>query len=594
MSGQDLPGATPTLPTLPREDASSMSMTTCVEDSEKASSLERPFSATSSYTLHEETPAPHRRKELSLSHLLVIHLGLVLALFLATTDANIVSTILPTLTSELGATEDEYTWITVAYLLTQTAFQPFYGQISDVVGRKTLLFSAMAAFTVGSMLCGAALNTRMLIAARALAGAGGGGIVNSVWVINSDVVPVRSRTNWSLALSVTWACSAVAGPLLGGVFSAGSSASWRWAFYLNGPVCALSVAILVFSLRHVPVLAKSPTTWKSIWKTFDFPGLVLFICGTIGVLIGFSFAAPHGWTAPSTLACIIIGAVVLLVGAIYEGYIRTANCLFPAVIFKQRMTASLLLVTFLHNVVFSAGTFYLALYYQVVNRMTPLEAGVRMLPYSLGASVASMPPTAFITAWQKRRQDTGGQNCVIWAGLTLSTLGFGLMILLDERSKSAAQIIFPLLAGCGIGMNFHAPYQVFQAALGPEHLATATSAFFLVRFTGATIGLPLNVHVQAVAGAIFYGRLSDLLPPDISILRWDSSIDFSSLNGLAPDALREVSHVVAIAIRTVWVVCAPAIGLALVASLALRTIPTPSEELDEKHPATPDSSATAV
>ena len=65
----------------------------------------------------------------------------------------------------------------------------------------------------------------------------------------------------------------------------------------------------------------------------------------------------------------------------------------------------------------------------------------------------------------------------------------GLMILLDERSKSAAQIIFPLLAGCGIGMNFHAPYQVFQAALGPEHLATATSAFFLVRFTGATIGL---------------------------------------------------------------------------------------------------------
>ncbi|KAL1737775.1 major facilitator superfamily domain-containing protein [Schizophyllum fasciatum] len=133
-----------------------MSTTTCVEDNEKASTLERPFSATSSYTAHEETPAPPFRTELSLSHLLLIHLGLVLALFLATTDANIVSTILPTLTSELGATEDEYTWITVAYLLTQTAFQPFYGQISDVVGRKTLLFSAMAAFVVGSMLCGAA------------------------------------------------------------------------------------------------------------------------------------------------------------------------------------------------------------------------------------------------------------------------------------------------------------------------------------------------------------------------------------------------------------------------------------------------------
>ena len=139
------------------------------------------------------------------------------------------------------------------------------------------------------------------------------------------------------------------------------------------------------------------------------------------------------------------------------------------------------------------------------------------------------------------------------------------------------------------------------------------------------------MHVQAVAGAIFYGRLSDLLPPDISILRWDSSIDFSSLNGLAPDALREVSHVVAIAIRVRrFVFCGSgrwltwkrgfADGLGgvcsrhwlgprgefvrllpdgcpadmLQASLALRTIPTPSEELDEKQPATPDSSSTAV
>ncbi|KAL1740145.1 hypothetical protein HDZ31DRAFT_26007, partial [Schizophyllum fasciatum] len=350
--------------------------------------------------------------------------------------------------------------------------------------------------------------------------------------------------------------------------------------FLNGPVCTLSVAVLAFSLRRVPVLAKSPTTWRRIWATFDFPGLVLFICGTIGVLIGFSFAAPHGWTAPLTLASIVLGASILVVGAVYEARIRRVNCLFPAIIFQQRTTASILLVTFLHNVVFSAGTFYLALYYQVVNRMTPLEAGIRMLPYSLGASVASMPPSLFITALQKRRQDTRAQNCVIWAGLALSTLGFGLMILLDEKSSPAALVVFPLIAGCGIGMNFHAPYQVFSAALGPDHLATATSAFFLVRFTGATIGLPLNVHLQAVAGAIFYGRLTCLLPPDISILHWDSSIDFSRLDDLAPDALREVSHDVAIAIRTIWIMCTPAIGLALLVSPHMVGWPQLSSQLE--------------
>ncbi|TRM60147.1 major facilitator superfamily domain-containing protein [Schizophyllum amplum] len=562
-----MPGALlpTTVPLPPHDDTSSTATGTDVNNAEKALSLQRSASPASSLTLHVDPP-----QELSLSHLLLIHLGLVLALFLATTDANIVSTILPTLTTELGATEDEYTWITVAYLLTQTAFQPFYGQVSDVVGRKTLLFSAMAAFAVGSMLCGAAQGVKMLIAARAVAGAGGGGIVNSVWVINSDVVPVHARAKWSLALSVTWACSAVAGPLLGGVFS-GSSASWRWAFFINGPVCAVSVAILALTLRRVPVLAKSPTTWRSLLATFDFPGLLLFICGTIGVLIGFSFAAPHGWTAPVTLVSITAGAVFLVVGAVYEAYFRRSNCLFPAVIFQQRTTASILLVTFLHNVAFNAGTFYLALYYQVVNGMTPLQAGVRMLPYSLGSSLASMPPTWFISAWQKRRQDTLPQNVVIWIGLGLATIGFGLMILLDESSSSMTQNFFPLIAGCGIGMNFHTPHQVFAAALGPEHLATATSAFFLVRFTGATIGL-------AVASAIFYGRLTDLLPPDVPVLRWDSSIDFSSLDGLAPDALREVSHDVAVAIRTIWVACTPAIGLALVVSFALRTLSTASDD----------------
>ena len=118
-----------------------------------------------------------------------------------------------------------------------------------------------------------------------------------------------------------------------------------------------------------------------------------------------------------------------------------------------------------------------------------------------------MPVAWFIGYWQRRTHDTSGQNWMISIGLLVSTLGFGrpilpwvvsstylnpfsgLLNLLNENANVFSQIFYPLIAGIGIGMLFHAPYQVFTRALKPRELATGTSAFFLVRFTGATVGL---------------------------------------------------------------------------------------------------------
>lgn len=166
---------------------------------------------------------------------------------------TIVSTCLPTIIREFEGSQADYTWIGVAYLLTQTACQPLYGKISDLTGRKVcefdfrarqylicrptqcVLFSSILVFAIGSLLCGAARvcnfltiapsivifsqDIKWLIAARALSGVGGGGIVCSVWVITSEIVEVQNRAKWSQALSVTWSSSAIAGPLLGGLFS---------------------------------------------------------------------------------------------------------------------------------------------------------------------------------------------------------------------------------------------------------------------------------------------------------------------------------------------------------------------------------------
>ncbi|KAJ7785953.1 amino acid permease ScVBA-like protein [Mycena metata] len=500
-----------------------------------------------------------------------------LTLFLATTDATIVSTSLPTIASDLNLTQNEYSWVGIAYMLTQTAFQPLYGRISDLVGRKLVLYCSMFVFALGSLLCATAQNIKMLLAARAIAGIGAGGIVGSVWTITAEIVRLEDRAKWSQALSITWSCSAVAGPLLGGLFSGhtASKLSWRFGFYLNLPVCLIAFAVLFTSLRNVELGKATNASWHSFIRTFDFGGLFLFMTGSSFIVLGFSLASQNGWTAPFTLLLICLGFVILVGGGVYETRTKR-DCLFPAATFSDWRTIIVLLITFFHNVAFNAGTFYLALFYQAANGSTPLQAGFKLLPYSLGSSLASMPAAWFMNYWQQRTNSIRGTNFVVSIGLMISTLGFGLLILLDERSSITAEL-FPLVAGIGLGMLFHAPYQVFTRSLKQRDLAAGTSAFFLVRFTGATVGL-------AIAGAVFDARAYGRIPREI-LMNGGSSIDFVHIGGLQPPELKlKVLHILATSIQTVWAVCAPCLALSFFLSVALlrRQADIKDSSLDEK------------
>ncbi|KAK0198574.1 MFS general substrate transporter [Armillaria mellea] len=505
---------------------------------------------------------------LSTFRILMVHIGAALTLFLATTDANIVSTSLPTISNDLQASQSEYTWVGVAYMLTQTAFQPLYGRISDVVGRKCLLFASVIIFALGNLVCGASNSITMLIGSRALAGVGGGGIVSSVWVITAEIVEVRHRAKWSQALSITWSCSAVAGPLLGGLFSGNTDSilSWRWGFYLNLPICAVASLVLAFSLHGVTLQKSSDYSLRTILQRFDFGGLILFMTGTSFIVVGFSFADENGWKSATTITMLVLGLLILVGGGVYETY-TGRDCLFPKTVFTDRSAIIILVVTFVHNFAYNAGLFYLAFFFQSVDNYTPLQAGIRLLPFSLGSSLASMPAAWFIAYWQSRRRDLSGQNWIMSLGLLISTVGFGLLILLKAEAPEALEVLFPLICGIGMGVMLHAPYQIFVRTLKSQELATGTSAFFLVRFTGATVGL-------AVAGSIFYARASSRLPSDLPIEIQGSSLDFSGLNSIEPMSLRwEVLNIVATSVQTIWVVCTPCLGLAFLLSLLVRTLP---------------------
>ncbi|GJJ09461.1 hypothetical protein Clacol_003684 [Clathrus columnatus] len=398
--------------------------------------------------------------------LLFAHIGAALALFLATTDATIVSTSLPTIASELNASSSQYSWVGVAYMLTQTACQPIYPIFSRLLGRKNALW---------------------LIVARSFQGMGAGGIVNSIWVLTSEIVTPSEKHKWSQALSLTWSASAIAGPLLGGVF-----------IYMNIPVGFVAFFLLYWSLRFFKLPEIQPFSWVALRSefahNFDFIGVFLLVSGTACTVLGLSLAGQ--------LSC----------------------------------------------------TFYLALYFQAVLGVGPLLCGVLMLPYSLGSALASIPVALFNDYYSKRTKDTRCYKLVIISGLGLSTLGFGkcspLRIQCRVRNKSPLILkeVYPLVAGIGIGMLFHAPFAAITNGMASQDRASTTSAFFLVRFIGATSGL-------SMAGAIFEGRLSKTLPENSPLRGTSFSNDLRKLVHIKPLTLRmEILHDVSSALSlSFWI-----------------------------------------
>src|SRR5436853_6663165 len=141
--------------------------------------------------------------------------ALFLALLLAALDQTIVSTALPTIVGELGGLAF-LSWVVTAYLLTSTVVGPFYGKLGDLYGRKILLQVAISVFLVGSVLCGLARNMLELIAFRALAGIGGGGLIVVTMAVIGDLIPPRERGRYQGFFGAVYGVATIVGPLIGG------------------------------------------------------------------------------------------------------------------------------------------------------------------------------------------------------------------------------------------------------------------------------------------------------------------------------------------------------------------------------------------
>ncbi|KAK6827659.1 major facilitator superfamily domain-containing protein [Apiospora arundinis] len=336
---------------------------------------------------------------------------LLCGLFLSGLESSIIATALVSI-SEAFQDSQRSNWIVASYFITYTGFLIIFARLSDLFGRKSTLVTAITIFTTFSAACGGAQTMTQLIILRAFQGMGGAGLYSLAMSITPEVTPWKYM---GLVLASYGPCFVIAsllGPVLGGVIA--THTSWRWIFFLNVPigVLLLCVVALVFPANNKPL----PIRWRTL-SFIDFPGMVLSLLGVVIIIYAIERAGlGSSWGKPTIVAPLVAGAVALIGFVTWEKLLSAAKVwwsqmlpLLPINLFTTRVIGSVFLTAFITGFPFMMILIFLPQRFQLQNGLSPLDAGIRMLP--LLVSSATGAAIAGIIAMRKNITCTRAKHC---------------------------------------------------------------------------------------------------------------------------------------------------------------------------------------
>jgi EmrB/QacA subfamily drug resistance transporter len=424
------------------------------------------------------------------------------ALFMTTLDNLVVSTALPSIRRDLGASIESLEWTVNAYTLSFAVLLLTGAALGDRFGRRRMFVIGVGVFTASSALAALAPSTDALVAARAVQGAGAALVLPLTLTLLSEAIAPEKR---GLALGIWSGVSGLGvalGPLVGGAVVDGIS--WEYIFWLNVPV----------GLALIPLAARRLQESYGPDRQLDLPGMALAGFGLLGVVFGIVRGQALGWTSTAIIGSITAG--VLLLAAFVAWERRTAAPMLPMRFFRSRAfsaTSGVGLAMF-----FGAfgSIFLLAQFFQTVQGYSPLEAGLRTLPWT-GMPIIVAPIAGVLS-------DRIGSRPLMATGLALQAVAITWLAAVSTPTVAYSALVIPfVLAGTGMAMVFAPSANAVLASVRPNEAGKASGATNAIRELGGVLGVAVLASVFVASGSYaspqaFTDGLTAALPIGAAVL----------------------------------------------------------------------------
>ena len=418
-------------------------------------------------------------------------IGVMIVFLLSALDQTIVSTAMPRIVAQLKGL-NLYAWVTTAYMLSSTVMVPIYGKLNDIYGRKPILITGVIIFTLGSMLCGLSgefgdlpiLGGGMtqLIVFRGMQGFGGGALFTSAFAIIADLYPPRERAKFAGLFGGVFGLASVVGPVLGGFFTdlgmthlfGVAIAGWRWIFYINIPVAAVS--LFMIALKMPKLTHRRP-------GKIDFAGAALIVTTFVPFLLALSWGGrDHPWASPLILVLFAVSAAGLAAFIWVESVVE--NPILHLGLFKNRVFSTANAASFVTSMAFMGSVTFLPLYLQLGQGLKATTSGLSIVPMMVGMILSSTVCGQLINRTGKYKPFMLGGSVMLIAGLFLiSRAGPG-----TTQLDMAWRV---LIMGIGLGPSMSTFNIAVQNAVPHHQMGVATSSSQFFRQIGGTVGVAL-------------------------------------------------------------------------------------------------------
>ncbi|KAH6900773.1 major facilitator superfamily domain-containing protein [Thelonectria olida] len=511
---------------------------------------------------NEETSDPPKGRDRTFHTKIIIFVILSLVSLAHAFDATCICVALPTIASELDATVSESLGLATSFLLTTTIAQPVYSELSHAIGKKIGYLISVSIFLAGTIVCGVARSSLVLLVGRTIQGLGAAGPQALSAMILTDLFPIRQRALFLSLLNISWALGTVTGPILGGYFTQCENAGWRWIFWINVPLLSTSFMGAWLLLGY----HKPQGRLNHRLRRIDWVGIILFGFSGVALLLPLSWGgSKYPWKSAKVISPVVLSAIGFIALAVYETFYAKHPMFRPSV-FSNRSTCLQFVNITIHGVLMWMALYYMSVFYLGVKDYSPLKTGVWALPATL-----TVAPIAAFAGWLVAM--IGTYHWYIYSGWALMILAFGLLKAVDENMSTGIVLFFTFVLGVGMGLLIPAMTFGVQATTSNEDSGHAIATVFVLRSAGQCLGVAVGLAVFSSRLQVELGKLGY---NDDAAQHMMKSMRQSLRTGGPEDWA--VIHAVVTALGVVWITGCAMASVAGVLTIAIKCPRLPEDD----------------